>query len=119
MTAVQLIYTWSTLTADSGDTLLSHPVGERPAGLPVAVLVCVVPHNKSSCVDPGGLKGCRETKLVLLAGERIEVQSFACTAGGGGGCGHVTITGQSCDCHMTVMCGCHVHSYSLVHCCAA
>ena len=49
-------------------------------------------------MDPGGLKGCRETKLVLLAGERTQVQSFACTAGGGGGrgqeggCGHETIT---------------------------
>ena len=87
MTAAQLIYKSTTFTADSWDTLLPHPLGERPAGLPVAVLVCVVPHNKSSSVDPGGLKGCRETKLVLLAGERMEVQSFACTAGEGGGHG--------------------------------
>ena len=57
-------------------------------------------------MDPGGLKGCQETKLVLLAGERMEVQSLACTVGGevgvvkrggrcgqeGGGCGHETIT---------------------------
>ena len=91
--AGQLIYKSTTLTTDSWYTLLPHPLGERPAGLPVAVLVCVVPHNKSSSMDPGGLKGCRKTKLVLLVGERMEVQSFVCTVGGEvgvvkrGGCG--------------------------------
>ena len=81
-TAGQLIYKSTTFTTDSGDTLLPHPFRERLAGLPVAVLVCVVPDNKSSSVDPGGLKGCRETKLVLLVGEEVGMVR-------GGGCGHV------------------------------
>ena len=81
-TAAQLINKSTTLTTDSRDTLLPHPLGERSAGLPVAVLVCVVPHNKSSSMDPGGLKGCREIKLVLLVREEVGVVR-------GGGCGHV------------------------------
>ena len=59
-------------------------------------------------MDPGGLKGCRETKLVLLVGEIMEVQSFACTAGGkvgvvsrGGVC---MITRQSHDSHVWLSC---------------
>ena len=38
----------------------------------MAVLFCVVPDNESSSVDPGGLKGCREAKLVLLVGEKTD-----------------------------------------------
>ena len=86
--ATVVLLLWSTLTTDSWDALLPHPLREGPTGLPVAVLVCVVSDNESSSVNPGGLKDCWEAELVLLTGKEDRIQSFACTAGGGGGCGH-------------------------------
>ena len=67
---------WEALTVDSRDTLLLHPLGEGSAGLPVTVLLCVVPDNQGSGVDLGGLKGSQETKLVLLSLERNESVSI-------------------------------------------
>ena len=59
-------YNLRLLTIDTRDTLLLHPLREGSAGLPVAVLLCVVPDNQSSGVDLRGLEGFQEPKLVLL-----------------------------------------------------